>query len=227
MISYILKKIKGANYKLDLSVSLLDSFIIIIDRFKMVIRGFIFKFGIKSRGILFVGKNVKITHKHKLFLGKNVTIKENSSINCLVKSNIRFGDNVTLGSNSVIEGYGVLNQIGESLTISNNVGIGSHAFIAIRGRITIGSDTIIGPGLRLHSESHNYSDAKMLIREQGTSRIGISIGSNCWIGTNVTILDGVKIGDGSIIGSNSLLNKDVGNNEIHFGIPAKFFKNRF
>jgi acetyltransferase-like isoleucine patch superfamily enzyme len=226
MVKFLLKFIKGETYLIDSNVSTLDFSIIIINRLIMLLRGLFFRVSIKGRGLIFIGKNVYISHKHKIKFGKNVTIKDNSAIIGLVKSKIIIGHNFTLGTNSLIEGYGVLNEIGESLIIGENVGIGSHSFIAIRGKIEIGSNTIFGPGLKIHPESHNFSNKDLLIRKQGTKRKGIQIGSNCWIGSNVTILDGVVIEDGAVIGANSLVNKDVGKNEIHFGVRIKFFKNR-
>jgi acetyltransferase-like isoleucine patch superfamily enzyme len=226
MINFLLKKLKGEHYTLDKHMTSLDIFLVLLDRFFMLLRGGVLRISIKGKGLLFVGRNVKILHKYKLILGKNSTIKANSTIIGLVKFNIRTGNNFTLGNNSIIEGYGVLSDIGDSLEVGDNVGIGANSFIAIRGKIKIGSNTIIGPGLKIHSESHNYSDKNILIRKQGVNRIGVTIGSDCWIGSNVTILDGVTISDGAIIGSNSLVNKNVGEYEVHFGSPAKLFKKR-
>lgn len=53
------------------------------------------------------------------------------------------------------------------------------------------------------------------------------IGHDVWIGAGAIILQGVKIGDGAIIGAGSVVTKDVPENTIVFGVPAKFFKKRF
>ena len=53
------------------------------------------------------------------------------------------------------------------------------------------------------------------------------IGHDVWIGAGVIILQGVKIGDGAIIGAGSVVTKDVPENTIVFGVPAKFYKKRF
>ena len=49
----------------------------------------------------------------------------------------------------------------------------------------------------------------------------IKIGNNVWIGSNATILQGITIGDGAIIGANSVVKKDVPENTIAAGVPAK------
>ena len=44
---------------------------------------------------------------------------------------------------------------------------------------------------------------------------------NCRIGSHSTILPGVSIGENSIIGAHSLVNKDIPDNVVAFGVPAK------
>ena len=44
---------------------------------------------------------------------------------------------------------------------------------------------------------------------------------NCRIGSHSTILPGVSIGKNSIIGAHSLVNKDIPDNVVAFGVPAK------
>ena len=53
---------------------------------------------------------------------------------------------------------------------------------------------------------------------------GVEIGENCWIGARVTILDGVKIGNNSVVGAHSFVNKDVPENVVVAGCPAKIIK---
>ena len=49
----------------------------------------------------------------------------------------------------------------------------------------------------------------------------IIIGDDVWIGTGAVITKGVKIGNGAVIGVNSLITKDVPENAVMVGIPAK------
>lgn len=50
----------------------------------------------------------------------------------------------------------------------------------------------------------------------------IEIMDNVFIGTGTTILYGVRIGSNVVIGSNSLVNKDVPDNSVYAGVPAKY-----
>lgn len=63
-----------------------------------------------------------------------------------------------------------------------------------------------------------------MIRLQGELRKGINIGKNCWIGSNVTVLDGVTIGDNCVIAAGAVVNKDIPDNCVAGGIPAKEIK---
>ena len=47
------------------------------------------------------------------------------------------------------------------------------------------------------------------------------VGNDVWIGQNVTVMPGVHIGDGAIIAANSVVTKDIPENMIAVGTPAK------
>ena len=48
--------------------------------------------------------------------------------------------------------------------------------------------------------------------------------NNCRIGSHSTILPGVTIGINSIVGAHSLVNKDIPDNVVAFGIPVKVIR---
>lgn len=52
----------------------------------------------------------------------------------------------------------------------------------------------------------------------------VSIGNNCWIGQNAVILKGVTIGDNCIIGANSVVTRDIEDNSVVAGNPARIIK---
>lgn len=45
-----------------------------------------------------------------------------------------------------------------------------------------------------------------------------------WVGANCIITDGVTIGDNSIIGAGSVVTKNIPQNSMALGIPAKVVK---
>jgi len=52
----------------------------------------------------------------------------------------------------------------------------------------------------------------------------ITIGSDVYIGTNVTILPGVKIGNKVIIGAGAVVTRDIPDNSVAAGVPARVIK---
>ncbi|MPX92114.1 acyltransferase [Salinivibrio sp. VYel1] len=117
-------------------------------------------------------------------------------------------------------------DIGMGLTIKDGSAIGVNSYIGCSGEIVIGRSVIIGPRVTMIAENHNFNKTSELIKEQGVTKIGITIKDNVWIGANVTILDGVTVGENSIIAAGAVVNIDVLPNSIVAGVPAKLIKMR-
>lgn len=167
----------------------------------------------------------------------NVSIGNNTTI----LSNVRIYDDVQIGNNcyikegSVIGGAGFGYEIDEDgnrfrfpqiggVIIGNNVEIGSNTCID-RGAL---SDTMIRDYVKIDNLchiAHNVEIGKnaMII---ACSEISGSccIGENSWISPNVSIRDWRKIGNNSLVGVGSVVVKDVPDNEIWMGNPAKKHK---
>lgn len=227
LVSKIISKIKHREYQVDESISSSDLLGILVTKSLMLVRGIFKKSGFKKSGrIAFIGKNVKIKSKKHIECGSGLTIEDNCIINALCKNGVHIGDNFSLGRNSVIECTGVIRDLGDELIIGNDVGIAANAFISVRGKVSIGSSTIFGPGVKLFSENHIFSDRDTPIFLQGATKKGISIGEDCWIGADAVILDGVTIGKGCVVAAGAVVTKDVPDYSIVGGIPAKIISNR-
>lgn len=227
IVNFIISKLKHEKYELDSRISVSELLGLCLNKLIMLIRGFFLRvFFKKVKGLLFIGKRVKIKSYKKITFNGTAIIDDNSFINAMSSNGIVIGKNFTLGRNSVIECTGVIRNIGDGVVIGNNVGISANAFIGARAKITIGDDTIIGPGVSLHSENHIFDNMNVPIRLQGEKRKGITIGKNCWIGARVTILDGVTIGDGCVIAAGSVVTKNIEDNSIVGGVPARLIKRR-
>ena len=82
--------------------------------------------------------------------------------------------------------------------------------------ITIGDNVTLAP--RVHILAHDASTKNAL----GYTRIGlVNIGSNVFVGAESVILPGVTIGNNVVIGSGSIVAKDVEDNSVVAGNPAK------
>lgn len=215
------------GYQLDNAISSWDLLIILVSKFDEYLRGqWLRLFLNKSHGIIFVGRNVAVRYRKHITIGKSVTIGSNVCINALCRKGVNIGNNVTIKDGTIIEGYGVMRNLGEGLTIGNNVGISQNCFIAIRGNVIIGDYTILGPGISIFSENHIYKNVEIPIVSQGERRGDVKIGNGVWIGTRAIILSGVTIGDGAIVAAGAVVTKDVPQKAIVGGVPAKILKYR-
>lgn len=110
---------------------------------------------------------------------------------------------------------------GKNISIGKNVFINFDCTFLALGGITIEDDVLIGPKVNLITENHplNPKERKGLIGKP------ILIKKNAWIGANATILPGITIGENAVIAAGAVVSKDVPDNTIVGGIPAKFIKN--
>jgi acetyltransferase-like isoleucine patch superfamily enzyme len=227
IINSVIRSLGKENYNIDPALHGKDILIIICSKFMALIRGFLQKpFLKKSEGILFVGKNCSIKYAHKISFGKTVTLGPNVEINAMSIHGIKFGNNVSVQRNTLIECTGVIRALGEGLTIGNNVGISPNCFIQVRGKVDIGSNVMIGPYVCILSENHITTSVEMPMITQGESRKGILIKDDVWIGAGAKILDGVIIGKGCVIAAGAVVNKNVEDYTIVGGVPAKVLKSR-
>lgn len=226
-LSKVISKIKKEEYVVDSNITFSVALGVVIRRVKMLIRGIIKKpFFKKAKGKLFIGKKCSLYCKKKMIFNGSATIEDNVKIDALSKGGAKFGENFSIGRNSIIECTGVLRELGEEIEIGNNVGIAANAFISVRGKLKIGNDCIFGPGLSIFTENHKFDDLNEPIRLQGATRKGVEIGDDCWFGANVTVLDGVHIGNKVIVAAGAVINKDVPDYAIVGGVPAKIIKMR-
>jgi acetyltransferase-like isoleucine patch superfamily enzyme len=102
-----------------------------------------------------------------------------------------------------------------SLRIEKNVFINNYSSLNCLHHISIGSNTLIGEGVKIYDHNHKYTTtSSLVVHPNEFTTAPVNIGKNCWIGSNVVILKGVSIGDNVIIGANNLIYKSVPSNTI-------------
>ena len=111
-------------------------------------------------------------------------------------------------------------NFGKHIKLGKNVFINHACSFLDLGGITIEDDVQIGPRVNLVTENHPIDPSK----RKHLDLKSILIKRNAWIGAGATIWPGVTIGENSIVAAGAVVNKDVPDNCIVGGIPAKFLK---
>jgi acetyltransferase-like isoleucine patch superfamily enzyme len=152
--------------------------------------------------------------KHKK--GKGARICWNTRMDVLP-----FND-FSLGKNSTIEDFSVVNNGMGAVLIGDNTRVGiSNVLI---GPIQIGNHVIIAQNVVMSGLNHGYEDIKTPIRMQPCTTAKISIGNDSWIGANSVITAGVTIGKHAVVAAGSVVTKSVPDYSIVAGNPARIIK---
>jgi acetyltransferase-like isoleucine patch superfamily enzyme len=112
---------------------------------------------------------------------------------------------------------------GAEIIIGDGVGMSGSSIVAVE-KIEIGKDTMLGANTNIYETDFHCIDASQRLNQKDILKANhapIYIGRQCWLASNVTVLKGVKMGDRAVVGAMSLINKDVPEDAVAAGIPAK------
>lgn len=113
-----------------------------------------------------------------------------------------------------VEGGG---QVGEGCSIYSDVFFGSEPYL-----ITIGNHVRVSYGVKFATHDGGvWTLRKMGILENADVFGPITVGDNTNIGWNVIILPGVNIGKNCVIGAGAVVTKDIPDNSVAVGVPAR------
>ena len=122
-------------------------------------------------------------------------------------------------------GIRIQNAIGGKCTnfqIGNHVYIGPGCLFDLASSIKIEDEAALSAQVSLvtHADVADRPLSVYFPRKEGP----IVIGRGSWIGVNTTILHGVTIGQCSVIGAMSLVNRDIPDKVVAYGIPCKIVR---
>lgn len=127
-----------------------------------------------------------------------------------------------LGHRSVVESYCCINNAVGDIVIGDHTRIGIHCTII--GPVCIGNHVNLAQGITVTALNHNFANTNKRIDEQGISTQPVVIGDDVWIGANAVILPGVTVGSHSVVAAGAVVTKDVPENCVVGGVPAKIIK---
>ena len=145
----------------------------------------------------------KINHTMPLSEEYNALVKE------LFLGNIGEGSRV-MPPITVVRGNSV--KIGRGVVIMNN------ALMMAAGGITIDDGVMVAANAQLISNNHDLYDHAVLTCKP------VHLKRNCWIGAGATILPGVTVGENAVVGAGSIVTRDVEDNTVVAGNPARVVK---
>jgi tetrahydrodipicolinate N-acetyltransferase len=158
----------------------------------------------------FLKKNKESIKKYKIETDRRnsaIPLADLTKYNARIEPGAIIRELVEIGDNCVIMMGAVLNigaVIGARTMIDMNVVVG--------GRAIVGKDSHIGAGTVLAGviEPPNANP--------------VIVGDNVLIGANAVVLEGIKVGNGAVVAAGSVVVKDVEENTVVAGVPAKVIK---
>lgn len=176
-----------------------------------------------GRKVVF-GRNVTIRHPHRIKFGDNVIIDDNAVLDGKGESETT----IEIGSGSIVGRNSILSCKGGSIRLADKVNISVNCTLISETLLSIGENVLIaGHCYLIAGGNHGLERTDIPILDQPLiEKGGINIKEHCWLGANVTVLDGVTFGRDSVAAAGSVVNKSVNEYCIVGGIPSKLLRDR-
>jgi acetyltransferase-like isoleucine patch superfamily enzyme len=104
--------------------------------------------------------------------------------------------------------------------------MGQECTISAYQHVEIGRECIVADRVMLIDFDHGVVEVERPIRLQGIYKRDVRVGHNVWIGYGACILRGVTVGENSIVGTSTVVTRDVPENAVVGGSPARVIRMR-
>lgn len=150
-------------------------------------------------------------HGDRTILGENVRIDPACTLISRENATIQIGDHTQVWRGGEWTG---------PITVGKRVFVNQGSYI--RPLVTIEDDVSLGPFVRLITDTHDISSGS---RRTGTPRKDpILVRRGAWIGAGATVMGGVTIGARSIVAVGAVVNRDVPDDVVVAGVPARVIR---
>lgn len=112
-------------------------------------------------------------------------------------------------------------DLGYNIYVGENFYAGYNCTILDMAEVRIGDNCLIAPNVGIYTTGHNISPHERY--KSGITK-PITIGDNVWIGGHSVVLGGIRIGHNSIVAAGSVVTKNIPENTIYAGNPARKIK---
>ncbi len=125
------------------------------------------------------------------------------------------------GKNFQIASGTIINYTSQ-ISIGNNVFIANNCWVQGIGEVVIEDEVMLGPFTVVASSNHTKQNGSY--RYGTNERKKITMRHGCWTGAHAVLTAGVVIGKGSAVAANAVVTKNVQDNCIVGGVPAKVIR---
>ncbi len=175
-----------------------------------------------GRGTQF-GRNITIRHPHKIHIGDNCIIDDY----CVLDAKGDDNTGITIGNNVIIARNTALSCKGGYIKIDDNSNISLNCMIISESKVELGKNILIAAYCYIiGGGAHDFERTDIPIIQQSSTKKGIFLEDNLWLGAGVFIMDGVTVHHDSVIGAGAIVNKDIEPWSIAVGAPARVLRKR-
>jgi acetyltransferase-like isoleucine patch superfamily enzyme len=104
--------------------------------------------------------------------------------------------------------------------------LGQECTISSFQHVSIGRECIVADRVMLIDFDHGVVEVERPVRHQGIYKRDVRVGHNVWVGYGACFLRGVTVGDNTIVGTYSVVTRDVPDDAVIGGAPARVLRMR-
>jgi acetyltransferase-like isoleucine patch superfamily enzyme len=104
--------------------------------------------------------------------------------------------------------------------------VGQECTISAFQHVSIGRECIVADRVMLIDFDHGVVEVDRPVRAQGIYKRDVRVGHNVWVGYGACFLRGATVGNNCVVGTYAVVTKDVPDNAVVAGVPARTLRMR-